>query len=167
MENFEEALREFFTKNDKSKLKIVPKLVKNFQGNEEAVFNHLNRRYKLTKVEKHHTASVDSHGNESDVEDMSTEIKPKKSKKKVIMLSVIILLVAVLGGAGYMFKDTLMGGGTHSDSVEEGTEQVEENTDAQNEEIVPTEEKQAVIDSVEAMLDGELEISADEEGSVE
>lgn len=121
---FEARLTDFFSKHQKSKLRLVPKIVKSFEGNEEAVLEHLHNRYVLgvpsskddgkKKGGKKKLAAGTGHGSGDHADSHAKEIeggeaKPKSKKKMII----IIILVIVLGGGGaaaFMFKDKLFGG---------------------------------------------------------
>lgn len=169
MENFEETLRDFFTKHDKSKLKIVPKLVKNFTGQEQEVLSHLNKRYK-TKIQTEHKMSehnkevlsekVNS-SFESELE-FTTSSKKKSKKKRVI---IVLLGVVLVGGgvAAYLFKDKILNT-NHPEEVSTTEESVEQ-TSTKIEEPKTEEVKQAIIDSVEAAL--EAAEPAAEDGNVD
>lgn len=121
---FEARLTEFFKQHQKSKLRLVPRIVKQFAGNEEQVLDHLHKRYVLgmpstkgggKKKGKKKIAAGGGHGGHDHPgpdainELESAEVKPKSKKKLII---IIILAVVLVGGAVTVFllKDKLFGG---------------------------------------------------------
>lgn len=55
---FTDKLIQFFDRHDPSKKKIVPKIVREFSGQEEEVFAHLTHKYADVEGE-HHTRKVE------------------------------------------------------------------------------------------------------------
>ncbi len=125
---FEAKLTDFFNKHQKSKLRLVPRIVKEFQGNEDTVLEHLHNKYILgvspekgnkKTVQKKVASGGQGHG-DSHKKESETETKPKSKKKLVI---IIVILVVVLGGGGaaaFLFKDKLFGGGHGAAAGEHG-----------------------------------------------
>jgi hypothetical protein len=118
---FEEKLTTFFTQHKKTKLNLIPRIVRELKGNEGEVLEHLHNKYVLglspSKTKKKggkkkiaaggHGAA--GHGETHGTEALDAPPKPKSKKKLII----IIILVVVLGGGGaaaYLFKDKLFGG---------------------------------------------------------
>lgn len=52
-EEFTEKLIKFFDRHAPSKKKMVPKIVREFHGHEEEVFDHLTRKYADVEGEEH------------------------------------------------------------------------------------------------------------------
>lgn len=167
---FEKALTDFFTKNKKTKLHLVPRIVNNFKGNESEVMAHLHNKYvlgitssgksKKKGVKKisagagngHDAGHDGGHGAPEAIE--AGEAKPKSKKKMVI---IIIILVVVLGGGGaaaFMFKDKLFGGGHGAEhgaaAGGHGEAKAEGAHDAHGAAEQPKEETAAVADSAAA-----------------
>ncbi len=106
---FEAKLTELFTQHKESKLKLVPRILEEFKGNEKAVLEHLHNKYVLGIVsekpkKKHHKVEEGHSGTEA-----VAETKPKKSKKKLIIIIAAIVVLGGLGAVGFMMKDKLFG----------------------------------------------------------
>jgi len=115
---FEAKLTEFFMNHKKSKLGLVSRIAFEFKGDEEVVLEHLHNKYvlgsgfsvkpeKKIKIKTEAKVAEETSENISSLEEVK-EVKPK-SKKKVVKIIVILLILALLGGAGFVFKDKILG----------------------------------------------------------
>lgn len=111
-EEFEEKLTDFFTKHKKTKLKLVSRIAFEFKGQEAWVLEHLNNKYVLgltaEKPQKKVAHKSGDHHEENPKHIEGSETEKPKSKKKMVVLIIIGVVVAALGGTGFMMKDKLM-----------------------------------------------------------
>lgn len=110
---FETRLTEFFRMHKESKLKFVPRIVEEFKGHESIVLEYLHNKYVLgivaEKPKKKHTVKSGSHASEAAESDVSADVTKPKSKKKLIIISAVAMVVIALGVTGFLMKDKFFG----------------------------------------------------------
>lgn len=116
---FEARLTEIFTKHKESKLKLIPRIVKEFKGHEGIVLEHLHNKYELGIIpEKPKKKS--SHKEQTPAESAEKEVKPKSKKKLILIISVSVVVIG-LGAAGFLLKDKILGKKGDAAKTEETT----------------------------------------------
>ncbi len=159
---FEEKLTQFFTKHKEKKLKFVPQIVETFKGHEEEVLEHLHNKYVLGivggKKKKAVKAGADHGDNPKKIEaGKPAEAAKPKSKKGLIIIIIISVVVVALGVVGFMMKDKLFGK-HEAEKVEVKTEGKAEGAEKPKEAVVP---KVEATDSTKAASDSTKTAPAD------
>ena len=172
---FEEKLTAIFSKHKQSKLRLVSRIAFEFKGQEEIVLEHLHNKYVLGIVSEKPTAKINHNAEEhtdtpknseapakekskkknvAKAEEPEHAEKPQlaekpKSKKKLIILIIIGVVVVALGGTGFMMKDKIMG--IFGKGAKTETEAPKEK--ATTESKTPKAKKDMTPQQVEAILD--------------
>ena len=115
--SYQKRLKDFFKKNDPDRLYLAKQIARNFRQDEDAVFKRLEEIYQkggpsklvYKKINKSIEASKPVRTSAIDNDDVVSEspenIKvsnPPKTKKKLILISLIVLLLAVGGYFGFI-----------------------------------------------------------------
>ena len=129
--DFRKELTEFFEEHNPKRVKHVTRIAEKFRGREDIVMNHLKAQYsggnEPEKRKKDYAAAAEARAARKGKKEKAAKGKAgkkgatgdqPKSKKKLIMLIIIGVVVMGLAVAGYMFKDKIMelvGMGTHTE----------------------------------------------------
>ena len=115
--SYQKRLKDFFKKNDPDRLYLAKQIARNFRQDEDAVFKRLEEIYQKggpsKLVYKEITKSIEPsrpvHSSATHQDNVNSESsvdipvsKPAKSKKKLILISLIVLLLAVGGYFGFI-----------------------------------------------------------------
>ena len=115
--SYQKRLKDFFKKNDPDRLYLAKQIARNFRQDEDAVFKRLEEIYQkggpsklvYKKINKSIEASKPVRTSAIDNEDVVSESpenievsNPPKTKKKLILISLIVLLLAVGGYFGFI-----------------------------------------------------------------
>ena len=128
--SYQKRLKDFFKKNDPDRLYLAKQIARNFRQDEDAVFKRLEEIYqkggpsklvyKETKKSIEPSKPVRSSAIDNDdvVSESSENIEvsnPPKTKKKLILISLIVLLLAVGGYFGFIM---FTGDSSHEEHIE-------------------------------------------------
>ena len=115
--SYQKRLKDFFKKNDPDRLYLAKQIARNFRQDEDAVFKRLEEIYQkggpsklvYKKINKSIEASKPVRPSAIDNDDVVSESSenievsnPPKTKKKLILISLIVLLLAVGGYFGFI-----------------------------------------------------------------
>ena len=145
--SYQKRLKDFFKKNDPDRLYLAKQIARNFRQDEDAVFKRLEEIYqkggpsklvykKITKsVEPIRPVRSSSKDNDDVVSESSKNIEvsnPPKSKKKLILISIIVLLFAVGGYFGFIM---FTGDSSHEEHTEADEVYAEHSSDESDHDI--------------------------------
>ena len=115
--SYQKRLKDFFKKNDPDRIYLAKQIARSFRQDEDAVFKRLEEIYQKggpsKLVYKEITKSIESNKpvqpsstDHDDVNSESTEnievSKPPKSKKKLILITITVLLISAGGYFGFV-----------------------------------------------------------------
>ena len=128
--SYQKRLKDFFKKNDPDRLYLAKQIARNFRQDEDAVFKRLEEIYQkggpsklvYKEINKSIEASKPVRPSATDNDDVASESsenievsKPPKTKKKLILISLIVLLLAVGGYFGFIM---FTGDSSHEEHIE-------------------------------------------------
>ncbi len=115
--SYQKRLKDFFKKNDPDRLYLAKQIARNFRQDEDAVFKRLEEIYQkggpsklvYKEINKSIEASKPVRSSAIENDDVVSESaenievsNPPKTKKKLILISLIVLLLAVGGYFGFI-----------------------------------------------------------------
>ena len=145
--SYQKRLKDFFKKNDPDRLYLARQIARNFRQDEDAVFKRLEEIYQKggpsKLVYKEITKSIEPrrpvHSSTKDNDDVISESSenievsnPPKSKKKLILISLTVLLLAVGGYFGFII---FMGDSSHEEHIEADEVHTEHSSDESDHDI--------------------------------
>ena len=144
--SYQKRLKNFFKKNDPDRLYLAKQIARNFRQDEDAVFKRLEEIYqkggpsklvykKITKSVEPSRPVRSSIDNDDVVSESSENIEvsnPPKSKKKLILISLIVLLLAVGGYFGFIM---FTGDSSHEEHIEVDHVHAEHSSDESHHDI--------------------------------
>ena len=144
--SYQKRLKDFFKKNDPDRLYLAKQIARNFRQDEDAVFKRLEEIYqkggpsklvykKITKSVEPSRPVRSSIDNDDVVSEYSENIEvsnPPKSKKKLILISLIVLLLAVGGYFGFIM---FTGDSSHEEHIEVDHVHAEHSSDESHHDI--------------------------------
>ena len=145
--SYQKRLKDFFKKNDPDRLYLAKQIARNFRQDEDAVFKRLEEIYQKggpsKLVYKEINKSIEpskpvrsfATDNDDVVSESSENIEvsnPPKTKKKLILISLIVLLLAVGGYFGFIM---FTGDSSHEEHVEVDGVHAEHSSDESHHDI--------------------------------
>ena len=144
--SYQKRLKDFFKKNDPDRLYLAKQIARNFRQDEDAVFKRLEEIYqkggpsklvykKITKSVEPSIPVRSSIDNDDVVSESSENIdvsNPPKSKKKLILISLIVLLLTVGGYFGFIM---FTGDSSHEEHIEVDHVHAEHSSDESHHDI--------------------------------
>ena len=115
--SYQKRLKDFFKKNDPDRLYLAKQIARNFRQDEDAVFKRLEEIYQkggpsklvYKKINKsvetsrpERSSAIDNHDVVIESSGNIEASNPPKTKKKLILISLIVLLLAVGGYFGFI-----------------------------------------------------------------
>ena len=144
--SYQKRLKDFFKKNDPDRLYLAKQIARNFRQDEDAVFKRLEEIYqkggpsklvykKITKSVEPSIPVRSSIDNDDVVSESSENIEvsnPPKTKKKLILISLIVLLLTVGGYFGFIM---FTGDSSHEEHIEVDHVHAEHSSDESHHDI--------------------------------
>ena len=145
--SYQKRLKDFFKKYDPDRLYLAKQIARNFRQDEDAVFKRLEEIYQkggpsklvYKKINKSIEASKPVRPSAIDNDDVVSESpenievsNPPKTKKKLILISLIVLLLAVGGYFGFVM---FTGDSSHEEHIEVDDVHAEHSSDESRHDI--------------------------------
>ena len=165
--SYQKRLKDFFKKNDPDRLYLAKQIARNFRQDEDAVFKRLEEIYQkggpsklvYKKINKSIEASKPERNSAIDNDDIVSESSenievsnPPKTKKKLILISLIVLLLAVGGYFGFIM---FSGDSSHEEHIEVDDVHAEHSSDESHHDIEA--DDQITDQASDSSSDGQVE----------
>ena len=166
--SYQKRLKDFFKKNDPDRLYLAKQIARNFRQDEDAVFKRLEEIYQkggpsklvYKKINKSIEASKPVRTSAIDNDDVVSESSenievsnPPKTKKKLILISLIVLLLAVGGYFGFIM---FTGDSSNEEHIEVDDVHAEHSSDESRHDI-EADEPQITVQASDSSSDEQVE----------